>query len=513
MTTIESKDSEETIIIKSSVQDEPALEIVPSDIAFVKIDSASPDSATVVYLTGEHPDLSVKSFKTSKQSLLQLANPTVSSKFIANLPFSDIGSPSELHLIINPVSGAKHASTFYSQVIKPLLELANIKYTAQETKQKDDAAVIASSFRGLVGERTIAILGGDGTTHELVNGLLSHKESLGVKSKYNLVLLPFGTANAYYYHLFPPESLSFPSTTRTSSLYSLLSFLSLTPGRSGDVRLRPLSLASNVLLPSSPTSSDPRSQPETIFTTVVTSTALHSALLADAESLRDQYPGVERFKVAAAQNVTKWTEGKLRLLSSGGATSSNGPYVEKYDLRTKRFIPVREDETTLEGPFSYLVSSLVSRFESNFVVAPHRSPLSPLSPTLSTASSYSTIDLVIIRPLRDLATAQLVKDGKQPEAADKFVAKVWEVTAGMYGGGTHLDVELKGQEGVGIVEYYRATGFEWEPLPNDSNKHNHLVCLDGDLKTLELGGKLRTVAISGNDDAELRIWDSFSFNQ
>lgn len=173
-------------------------------------------------------------------------------------------------------------------------------------------------------------------------------------------------------------------------------------------------------------------------------------------------PGVERFKVAAQKNVTSWWEGKLTM--RGG--------VQRYDPESRGLVEfeqvqgqkgvaveVEEDQVTLQGPFAYLVSSLVSRFEPTFVVAPLRSPLSPLAP-----GEKGSIDVVLIRPLREGETAKLVAEGgdQVQQAKEGFVGKVWEVTGGMYDGGTHVDVRYPG--GDTVVEYFRCVAFEWEPV-------------------------------------------------
>ena len=59
-----------------------------------------------------------------------------------------------------------------------------------------------------------------------------------------------------------------------------------------------------------------RQPPRASVSCVVTSTALHAAILDPSESLRASHPGIERFKLAAAQNATRWYNARLRLLPS-----------------------------------------------------------------------------------------------------------------------------------------------------------------------------------------------------
>lgn len=234
---------------------------------------------------------------------------------------------------------------------------------------------------------------------------------------------PLGTANALYYHLFPPESPLTPTGTPISSLYSLRAFiLNSSPPA-------PLPLALNTL----PTS------PKSVITTVVTSFALHASILHDAEALRSTVPGLERFKVAAAQNASNWYEGTL-VIKDG---------VKKYDRDLKEFVEV-PGKVSIEGPFSYLVSSLVSRFEPTFIVAPSR--------TSSSAAGQSSLDIILIKPLSDPDTKTLASKGKQgvERAQNEFVGKLWGVMGGMYQGGKHIENEL--------VEYWRVGSFDWKPV-------------------------------------------------
>ena len=297
--------------------------------------------------------------------------------------------------------------------------------------------------------------------------------------------------------MFPPETAAFALDSPLALLHSLIAYLRA----DSKTTPNPLPLALNVLLNTH--------SPSPIITTVVTSAALHAAILYDAEQLRESHPGVERFKIAAHQNANVWWDGNLRLLGE--------PSI--YSPATKEWQPLAEDARTIAGPYSYLVSSLVSRFETNFVVAPLRSPIHSLKPTVP------SVDLVLIRPLRRPATRRAWEaagsDGEQQAAVrTEFVSKVWEVTGGIYDGGKHVDAVYDDEgeeEQVGVVEYIRCEGFEWQPvsflvshpfaiavltisgvlpwqIPTNDTKSN-LVCLDGAVKDLGNGGKIETKAL------------------
>jgi len=107
-----------------------------------------------------------------------------------------------------------------------------------------------------------------------------------------------------------------------------------------------------------------------VISIVVTSTALHAAILHDSEALRTSVPGTERFKLAAAQNGTTWYRACARLLTP----------VQRYDVNADAFVPVSGEEVTLElqGPFVYFLSTVnVDRLEPLFRIAPLQCALPP----------------------------------------------------------------------------------------------------------------------------------------
>ncbi|BGP25620.1 sphingosine kinase 1 [Rhodotorula toruloides] len=415
---------------------------------------------------------------------------------------------SHLTVVLNPSAGSRRARQLWSNLVRPLLshflshnnnsEWLGWDGGVQETQDVRDGERIGREIATQATEgrkEVVMVFGGDGTIHEVLNGV-SVREDGSVREhvEVELVLLPTGTANALYNHFFPPESSSYPSTSPTAPLYSLLSFLD--PSSSSP---HPLPLALNTLPhPSSP-----------VLTTVVSSAALHACLLHTADVLRHTRPeleGTERFKVAAQREAGRWWDGRLFLHGR----------VKLYNPSTKAWVDQGTEEGVVEGPFSYLVSTLVSRFEPTFVVAPFRSPLSPLAP----AEGEASIDLILIRPLRRAETRALVKAGRLDDARSEFVGQLWEVTGGMYEGGKHVDAVY--DDGESVVEVWRCEGFEWVPdtqvspsaspcaaqgsqesSDSDSALKSRLVCLDGALHDLGLGGSLRVEAVAGSG---VKVW-------
>jgi len=334
------------------------------------------------------------------------------------------------------------------------------------------------------------ILGsGDGTLHEIINTLCA-AELKGMRASakpphLRFALVPCGTANAMYSSLFPPV----PDQDRTSyRLQSLQAFVN-------ESNTIPLTLAISSL--SSPPSQKPN-RPKVAISAVVTSTALHATILHDSEALRKDMPGIERFKVAAQNNITKWYDSYVKLLP----VPSVG-VVEIYDPARKEFVAHDESHrddpiVDVDGPFVYFLSTVnVDRLEPAFRITPLHSTIPP------TTASF---DIVMVRPLRGLSL-----DLDSPEARLLFVEKTTAVLQGAYQDGSHVDMRY-GQNGeIGfdgdgptVVEYIRCGGWEW--IPDDIDKGAHLLCADGAIFSIEKGGKATCTAAMPDTNAGFHVY-------
>lgn len=97
-----------------------------------------------------------------------------------------------LQIIINPHSGQKQASKIFAQV-RPLFDRGNLEYTVTETKSATDTKDLVhdldlSKIDGLV------IVGGDGTIHDAIAGLMSRRDR-ETAIKLPLGIIPGGTGN------------------------------------------------------------------------------------------------------------------------------------------------------------------------------------------------------------------------------------------------------------------------------------------------------------------------------
>lgn len=319
----------------------------------------------------------------------------------------------------------------------------------------------------------VLIFGGDGTVSEVVNGFMAARK--GDATAIRIAVYPSGTANALYAAMYAHD-IRAPSKRR--SVDALIDSL-----HSGKKSLRPLSPMVNRLL-------DKRDDvKQTTYSLLVTSHALHAAILADADTaeMRAAHEGIERFKVAAHQNSTLWIEGSLTLQPPN--TSS----VLRYSPVTHRFETVdggRDAPVELQGPFLYLNAMITDRLEEHFVPAPLSSPWSSNDSSLPD----DVIDVIAIRPLRD--TTLPFGD----EARTTFAkTKLMDVQKGMYSRGSHIDLTYT-DNGDPTVEYFRCSAYEFRPIDIGSKKAK-LVCMDG---TMSSADAFRVERHQG--PAPLRIW-------
>ncbi|MEK7698411.1 MAG: diacylglycerol kinase family protein, partial [Nitrospirota bacterium] len=121
-----------------------------------------------------------------------------------------------VNLIVNPIAGNKALRS-----IKNIEDLLNKKasLTTFITQKKGDAELFAkqiiSEFRGDKppfskegqGGDLVIVAGGDGTFNEVINGILSSKESAAKKKTVPLAFIPLGTTNVLAKELNIPENV------------------------------------------------------------------------------------------------------------------------------------------------------------------------------------------------------------------------------------------------------------------------------------------------------------------
>ncbi len=103
-------------------------------------------------------------------------------------------APQQRHLqiIINPNSGQKKAARIFEQV-RPLLDRSNLSYTVIETRSANHTKEVTQQL-DLATVNGLVIIGGDGTIHDAIAGLMSHRDQ-ETAIKLPLGIIPGGTGN------------------------------------------------------------------------------------------------------------------------------------------------------------------------------------------------------------------------------------------------------------------------------------------------------------------------------
>ncbi len=351
-------------------------------------------------------------------------------------------------LIVNLNSGdGIIAKRLVEDIVCPMLYNSKVDLSLHFTASAQEAGDLAEQHIASTPDPetpTILVAGGDGTLHDLVN-VLHSRASSGTFPDVNFVLLPTGTANALYYSFCSPIASdpahpSIPNGAKEEDLLKLTSLVAYI----GKTRRRAMGVARTSIYESS--SSHPM---HTILSLVVNSTSLHAATLDSAEKYRSTIPGIERFKVAAAENVTKWTNAEAELLPILGADDAL-IWVPK----EAEFVPVHDSSisVSLSGPFFYFLSTInVDRLEPRFVTT----PLVKQKP----AESGQALDLVIVRPSRNPKFA-----GDSETERRAFVELVLPWFKAVYTEGSHLGLAYESEGApVYMTEYYRVGGWRWTP--------------------------------------------------
>ncbi|KIL68666.1 hypothetical protein M378DRAFT_121005 [Amanita muscaria Koide BX008] len=392
-------------------------------------------------------------------------------------------------IIYNPVCGSRGAKAFLDNHVLPLLAEHSVQpHNTFATEYSGHAQELVGNYINEVDhhEINVILLSGDGTLHEIINHLssvhLSPPGSSSTQRCLNLIIVPCGTANALYFSLFPPSR--YPSNDAAYGLQSLHTFLISS-------HKRPLKIAVNTLLSTSTSSLE-------VLSTVVTSTCMHASILHDSEELRQEYPGLDRFKIAGKKNSARWYSGRAKLFPS-----ANSGTVQIFEPSLGRFIDhpnsMKENPVVeLQGPFAYFLSVVnVDRLEPNYVIAP--------SVEAEPAQEGECFNLVIVRPSRSPA---FLANDKSPHA---FSPILWQVVNAPRKEGDHVYLRYtdegtitKEGEGPPVVEYVRCGGWEWYPCETDS--YAHLVCIDGAIHHLPIGGQVASSLLQERNGFRLAVY-------
>jgi len=399
-------------------------------------------------------------------------------------------------VIYNPVGGDSTAKQFVEAHLLPLLKTSDVPIAKiVETDHAGHAGTVAFEFvdSAVAGPSDIIVASGDGTIHEIISTIAlapSYKNRPADNpAQVNLVLVPCGTANALYSSLFLPKPDDDPVQYKLRGIHAFIK----------KAKRIPLTLAiTDILTTPSGKGSAPVQEKATV-SAVVTSTALHASILHDSEALRKEIPSIERFKVAAYQNITRWYGGSAKLLPS----KSTG-VVEIWNPFDKEFVPHAESNednpyVDIDGPFAYFLSTVnVDRLEPTFQITPL---------VTSEPRTGAFLDVVVVRPYRDTSLSGLEAE----EERKQFAEKSGEVLKAVYQSGNHINLRygstgkiVSEGEGELVVEYFRCGGWEW--TPDDEDEKAHLLCNDGLISVIPKGGRAKTMAAAPSGDSGFIVY-------
>lgn len=251
------------------------------------------------------------------------------------------------HIVVNSHAGAGHGHDLVKTLIRMIAD-HDIDYAVHETQTANDGLRVAKAMVRNTSVHlpysVIAVVGGDGTLHDLVNGIMQlepHATTRGIR----FALIPSGTANAVYHSLFPETCKDPHNFDRFLSVKEAL--------KEPPASVAPLSICRISANPNNHGTSKPS------YACVVASTCLHANILETASTpeMRKLYPGVERFQKAAEQHLGTAYSAKLTL----HPVTSQFPRIHRWSIEHDQWEGLSPESMVIQGKFAYFVSALVDR--------------------------------------------------------------------------------------------------------------------------------------------------------
>jgi diacylglycerol kinase family enzyme len=268
------------------------------------------------------------------------------------------------HIVISTTSGTGLATSFHTTLLAPLLSLLSLHQnthylihpttSAQSVTQLTQNLFLPTANTGL--SQRIILLSGDGGVTNIVNSLMHGTKSDTYRAPL-LVLLPAGTGNA----LAHSAGLSRDGTEGLSAMARGV-------GKGLPLLRVEFSMGTKVVLPGGKGEKEIEDRTAAgrplVFGAVVASWGLHASLVADSDSEEYRRFGLEGFQMAARENLfpadgsgAHAYRAKVLLKKRGGNEKKEG------------WVEVGRDE------HSYVLATLVSNLEKDFVISPDSKPL------------------------------------------------------------------------------------------------------------------------------------------
>lgn len=248
--------------------------------------------------------------------------------------------------IINPAAGSRQALSQWNDTVKPMLVAAGYDtdtMSVTETKPNEQTRILVEQLGvKMISENantTFIILGGDGTVHEVVNGLsdaYDRRVSWPSLPTFKLGIIPSGSGNAL--------SLSLQLQSIEHATLRIIK-QNTQPLRLVDVQL-------------------PIEQKRKLRIIVVMSWGFHAQLVSKARYLK---PFVDNRRFSW---VAMWLLYFLQHYA-GELTMSQ---VQRYNKETKKFDDIQEEIVIKDEKFTYFAVTKQASLERGFTITPFASP-------------------------------------------------------------------------------------------------------------------------------------------
>ncbi|KAG0096757.1 hypothetical protein BGZ93_004021 [Podila epicladia] len=382
-----------------------------------------------------------------------------------------------LLVVLNPYAGRKKGQEQFTTIIKPALDKAERPFRLIETTAKGHALTyfkentqqilsdLAQSLPTASAKYLalqIMVLGGDGTVHEIVNGVLDALKNLyhaqsEFQPKIEFSVVPIGTGNSI------ATSLGIKSVQDAVDRYL----------NSNTQPLRVMTVSTRDERPPTAPSVQVSSPPSPVpfqewniqlYTVVVNSFGLHAATVYEAEGFRSL--GNDRFKLSTLKNIA--------FLQQYPATLDLYGPIQRYDSTLREFAAVPIANATspeeadnvlslhLPGPFTYLLITKQASLEPGFTPAP-----------LAQASD-EWLDILAVQNVGRLTMLKILGEAKS---------------------GAHIDDWR--------VQYFKAKAAELETTQGGR------LCVDGEFLPIGAGfaGRVRVEVVS---EPQVQLFHVFS---
>ncbi|KAF8468833.1 hypothetical protein BDZ91DRAFT_721211 [Kalaharituber pfeilii] len=397
------------------------------------------------------------------------------------------GGKSDVTVILSTGAGSNgsksNASELYDRTVKTVLheigfhekdEVENtpdhitnfysvIRTTSEETIKNFAAELFSKSASSLPPRKnqTIILLSGDTSLFELINAIPTPFPSFAPKLR--IALLPTGTGNAL------------ASSTHLS--YHPISALLL-----GSPHALPLFHANFSPDARLLTRKEKQKIPQAgLYGAVVLSWAFHASLVADSDTpaYREKYPGLERFKVAARENLQPALH-----LYKGRVSVQRHPNSAWEDLQ--------KELAEQDRGYLYFLATLVSRLEATFLINPLGMPLDGLLRVVN----FGKLPM----PAISVAEAQ--------EMGAKSVLQAMEAA---YDNGKHVELPGVGYERNGVEGVKVWIDEEDYVDKNDTARgvgRWRRICIDGAIVEMGKGGWIEVNVLKNGLDGLKILWRS-----